>query len=342
MTITVSAHPLHLPVAQPQAIARWLLVICALVMAMVVVGGVTRLTESGLSMTTWEPHRVLPPLDEAGWQAEFDLYRQSPEYLKINKGMSLAQYKNIFWWEFGHRQLGRVIGLVYALPLLWFWLRRQIPAGYKGRLLLLLGMGGMQAVIGWWMVASGLVDRPDVSHYRLTVHLLMALSIFALSLWTALSLFGRGGAPARVLKPWTLALAGALALQLILGGFVAGLNAGFASNHWPLMQPGQFLPALSQSLLDDPAGVQFLHRLSAYLVVLLTFVCAIKAAKVSDAVLDGVSKLLVLLVLAQTTLGIATIVTGVPVWLAAVHQFGAVIFLGAFTVFAHRQFTPVR
>jgi heme a synthase len=332
----MTATPAH------RHIATWLLLICGLVMAMVVVGGVTRLTESGLSMTKWEPHRVLPPMTETDWQAEFTQYRQTPEYTKINKGMSLAQYKNIFWWEFAHRQLGRFIGLAYGLPLLWFWVKRQIPDGYHGRLLLLLGLGGLQAVIGWWMVASGLVDRPDVSHYRLTVHLMTALIIFTLCLWTAFSLLGRTRASADQsagLRPWTLALAGALFTQLVLGGFVAGLNAGFASANWPMMQPGAFLPALANPLLDDPAGVQFLHRLGAYVVVALALACAWKSSHTNDPSLDAFGKLLAVLALCQTALGIATIMTGVPTWIAAAHQFGAVLFLGAFTAFAHRQFT---
>lgn len=340
-----TASDLPVPAATaPKAVARWLLLICLLVLAMVVVGGVTRLTESGLSMTRWEPTRLLPPLDEASWQAEFDLYRQTPEYLKINKGMSLAAYQNIFWWEFAHRQLGRLIGVTFALPLLWFWLRRQIPAGYHGRLLLLLGLGGLQGAIGWWMVASGLVDRPDVSHYRLTVHLLTALSIFALSLWTALSLLGhrRASLHGSALRPWTVALGAALFVQIGLGGFVAGLDAGHASSHWPLMQPGEALPRLANPLLDDPAGVQFLHRLCAYLVVLLALTCAWRAARAGDAALDGWGKLLALVALGQTVLGITTIVTGVPIWLAAMHQFTAVLFLATFIAFAHRQFTTVR
>jgi cytochrome c oxidase assembly protein subunit 15 len=282
---------------------------------------------------------------ETDWQAEFSLYRQTPEYRKINKGMSLAQYKNIFWWEFAHRQLGRFIGLAYGLPLLWFWLKRQIPDGYHGRLLLLLGLGGLQGAIGWWMVASGLVDRPDVSHYRLTVHLMTALAIFTLCLWTAMSLLGRTrvtSGKAADLKPWTLALACALALQLVLGGFVAGLNAGVASDHWPMMQPGAFLPALANPLFDDPAGVQFLHRLGAYLVVVLTLVCTWKAIQTDDLVLDAFGKLLAVLALGQSVLGITTIITGVPIWIAAAHQFGAVLFLGVFTAFAHRQFTTAR
>ncbi len=330
------------PTAAPRLIAQWLLVICALIAAMVVVGGITRLTESGLSMSRWEVHRLLPPLTERDWQAAFDLYRKTPEYLKINKGMSLSAYQAIYWWEFAHRLLGKLIGFAFALPLLWFWHKKQIPAGYHGRLLLLLGLGGLQGGIGWWMVASGLVDRPDVSHYRLAVHLLTALSLFVLCLWTALSLLGHRRIAAPTLKSWALALAAALFVQLVLGAFVAGLDAGHASGHWPMMQPGEWLPRLANPLLDDPAGVQFLHRLGAYVVVTLALVCAVKAGRQSDARLDGFGKLLGLVALAQTGLGIATIVTGVPIWLAGVHQFGAVIFLGVFTAFAHRQFTTVQ
>jgi heme a synthase len=324
--------------ATPRAIARWLLAICLLVMAMVVVGGITRLTESGLSMTRWEPHRLLPPMDAAAWQAEFALYRQSPEYLKINAGMSLSAFQGIYYWEYAHRMLGRFIGVAFALPLAWFWLRRAIPQGYHLRLLGLLVLGGMQGVVGWWMVASGLVNRPDVSHYRLAVHLLLALSIFAACLWTALDLLGWRRARVTV-RPWTLALGGALFVQLALGAFVAGLDAGHASASWPLMEPGHFLPRLANALFDDPAGVQFLHRLGAYLVVALALACAWFAARTGDVALDGWGKLLGLVALVQTVLGIMTIVTGVPIWLAGIHQFTAVLFLGTFVCFAHRQFT---
>jgi heme a synthase len=324
--------------ATPRAIARWLLAICLLVMAMVVVGGITRLTESGLSMTRWEPQRLLPPMDMVAWQTEFARYRQSPEYLKINAGMGLAAFQGIYYWEYAHRLLGRAIGVAFALPLLWFWLRRAIPGGFHGRLLALLLLGGMQGVVGWWMVASGLVNRPDVSHYRLAMHLLLALAIFAACLWTALDLLGWRRSTV-TLRPWTLALGGALLAQLTLGAFTAGLNAGHASNIWPMMEPGRFLPRLANPLLDDPAGVQFLHRLGAYAVVALALACAWRTDRTGDPALAGWGRLLALVALVQTALGIATIVTGVPVWLAGLHQFTAVLFLATFTCFAHRQFT---
>jgi heme a synthase len=334
----MNASPKQSPDANPRAVARWLLVICVLVMAMVVVGGITRLTESGLSMTRWEPQRLLPPMDLAAWQTEFDHYRQSPEYRKINAGMSLTAFQGIYYWEYAHRLLGRLIGFAFALPLAWFWLTRRIPAGYHAKLLGLLVLGGMQGVVGWWMVASGLVDRPDVSHYRLAVHLLLALGIFVACLWTALDLLGWQRSSVSI-RPWTVALAVVLPVQLMLGAFVAGLNGGHASDHWPMMEPGHFMPRLSHPLFDDPAGVQFLHRLGAYLVLVLALACAWKAARSGDTSLDGFGKLMGLVVLIQTGLGIATIVTGVPIWLAGLHQFGSVILLATFTCFAHRQFT---
>ena len=168
---------------RPAALSRWLLAVAFLVLLMIVVGGITRLTESGLSITRWEPVTgAIPPLNEADWQVEFDRYRSSPQYQQINSGMDLADFKNIYFWEYVHRLLGRLIGLAFALPLLWFWWRRAIPAGYGWKLIGLLALGGLQGAIGWWMVASGLVNRPEVSHIRLAVHLLTAFAIFGKSL----------------------------------------------------------------------------------------------------------------------------------------------------------------
>jgi heme a synthase len=223
--------------ARPRAISQWLFVVAALVFTMVVVGGITRLTESGLSMVRWEPiSGTIPPLNEADWQAEFDAYRTSPEYQKINRGMSLSEFKEIFFWEYVHRLLGRFIGLAFALPLAWFAAKRAIPRGYGWKLVGLLALGGLQGAIGWWMVASGLVDRPEVSHIRLAVHLL--LFIFALLIWTALDLARLARDPSTrpagisILGTWTLS---ALGLQLMFGAYVAGLDAGYAFNSWPRM-----------------------------------------------------------------------------------------------------------
>src|SRR4051812_4496999 len=199
--------------ARPLAISNWLLLVALMVLAMVVVGGITRLTESGLSIVRWEPlSGAIPPLGDSAWAAEFAAYKSSPQYQLVNNGMSLADFKSIYFWEYVHRLLGRVIGLAFALPLAWFAWKRAIPSGYGWKLAGILGLGALQGAIGWWMVASGLVDRPDVSHIRLAVHLLMALTIFAVMLWVALDLLAlaRGGEarPARMPTPaiWMLSV----------------------------------------------------------------------------------------------------------------------------------------
>ncbi|HEU0134989.1 MAG TPA: COX15/CtaA family protein, partial [Allosphingosinicella sp.] len=240
----MSAEP-AIAASRPRALAFWLLAVAALVFLMVVVGGITRLTESGLSIVRWEPiSGILPPIGEEAWTAEFAAYRQSPQYQLVNSGMSLEDFKNIYFWEYVHRLLGRVIGLAFALPLLWFAWKRAVPSGYGWKLALLLALGGLQGAIGWWMVASGLIDRPDVSHIRLAVHLLMALAIFAALLWIALDLLrlDRGSAaPARMPTAaiWLLSL---LFLQFLFGAYVAGLDAGYAYSSWPKMGD-QWFPA---------------------------------------------------------------------------------------------------
>ena len=210
--------------------AQWLLVVAALVLAMVTVGGITRLTESGLSITEWRPvGGVVPPLSMADWQAAFDSYKRVPQYAAIHADMTMAQFQVIFFWEWVHRLLGRVIGLAFALPLLWFWLRGAIPAGYKPRLLALLALGTLQGAVGWWMVTSGLFAGTAVSHYRLAVHLLLALTLLAGLVWTALDLFALArdpmARPAR-LTPFALGIVGVLYVQLLYGAWVAGLRAG--------------------------------------------------------------------------------------------------------------------
>ncbi|MDB5698949.1 MAG: heme synthase [Alphaproteobacteria bacterium] len=328
---------------QPRAISRWLLAVAALVFLMVVVGGITRLTESGLSMTRWEPiSGAIPPLNEAQWQAEFDNYRATPEYQKVNSGMSLPQFKDIFFWEYVHRLLGRVIGLAFALPLLWFAWRRAIPSGYGWRLTGLLALGGLQGAIGWWMVASGLVDRPDVSHIRLAVHLLTALLIFSTLVWIALDL-GRTASdpaarPARMptLAIWTLSL---LALQLMFGAYVAGLDAGFAFASWPLMGDALFpsgTPMLEPFLVnfaDNPIVVQFVHRWLAFVVAAAVLLLAAAAWKRR---LRLAAAALVAAVTLQIGLGVATLLSGVAIWIAVSHQAMAVVLLATILFAAHR------
>jgi cytochrome c oxidase assembly protein subunit 15 len=328
---------------RPLALARWLLVVAALVVLMVTIGGITRLTESGLSITEWKPVTgALPPLSEAQWQAEFAAYRHIGEYRQINgpAGMTLADYKFIYFWEWSHRLLGRLIGLAFALPLAWFWARRAIPRGYRPRLLALLALGGLQGVFGWYMVRSGLSGEvTDVSHFWLSIHLLTALFTLAGLVWTALDLLALERDPA--VRPARLTafatLAGVvLLLQLLLGAWVAGLNAGLASDTWPLMQ-GRLVPEADWSkgagwaLTHDPYLLHFLHRWWAWVVVAVLVVLARavrrheRRASIAIHAAFGT----------QILLGIATVMTGVALWLAVLHQLVGALLVAATTWGAH-------
>jgi len=328
----------------PRGIARWLLVVAAMVFLMVVVGGITRLTESGLSMVRWEPiSGAIPPLNETQWQAEFDAYKATPEYRKINRGMTLAGFKSIFFWEYLHRLIGRTIGLVFALPLAWFWWRRAIPRGYGPRLVALLALGGLQGAIGWWMVASGLIDRPDVSHIRLATHLSAALFIFCGLIWTALDLFAlardSGSRPAR-LRGLPLVVILLLALQIVLGALTAGLDAGFAFAEWPTMGGGLF-PAggwhagwsVVRNAIDNPIVVQFIHRWFAWVVAVGVVALTIHAQRRGAT---GYGHAALTLVVVQIGLGIATLLTGVDLHVAVTHQAVACLLLATLVAAAHR------
>lgn len=335
------------PRLRPRAIANWLLVMALLVFLMVVVGGITRLTESGLSIVRWEPvSGTLPPVGEAAWQAEFDAYRATPQYQQINRGMSLDEFKNIYFWEYVHRLLGRVIGLAFFLPLVWFWVKGAIPQSYKWKLVGLFLLGGLQGAIGWWMVASGLVDRPEVSHIRLAVHLLNAFLIFGLLLWVALDLRALAreprSAPARIpiFGLWVLAIT---FIQFLFGAYVAGLEAGYAFNTWPLMGEEWFpsatpmLEPVLRNFVDNPIMVQFVHRWLAFLVTGLCIWLAV-AAWSRGYPLEGA--LLILAILAQLVLGILTILSGVELWIGVAHQGMAVLLLGAIVLSCHRLAVP--
>jgi cytochrome c oxidase assembly protein subunit 15 len=313
------------PTDRPAALAAWLFGVALLVFTMVVVGGITRLTESGLSITEWKPVTgALPPLNEAQWMAEFEKYRQIPEYQQINKGMRLADFQFIYFWEWFHRLLGRLIGLAFALPLAWFALRRAIPAGYGLRLVALLALGGLQGAIGWWMVTSGLTERTDVSHIRLAVHLLTALFILAGLVWTALDLHrlaaDPSARPAR-LTPLAAGVALLLFVQLLFGAWVAGLNAGHAASSWPLMN-GRFFPenadwAGLSSLVNDPYLTHFVHRWWAFVVVAALVVLS-RAARRAGSRPASVAIHCAFGV--QILLGIAVVMTGVNITLAVLHQ----------------------
>ena len=325
-----SASPaVETAMSRPNALITWLMCVAGLVFAMVVVGGITRLTESGLSITEWKPITgALPPLNEASWLSEFEKYKQIPEYTQINgpAGMTLAEFKFIYFWEWIHRLLGRVIGLAFALPLAWFWLKKAIPAGYKPRLLALLALGALQGTIGWWMVSSGLSARTDVSHYRLAVHLLTALTILGGLVWTALDLHALAKDP--LARPATMTgyaatVLSILFIQLLFGAWVAGLNAGYVANTWPLMND-RFYPegvdttqGVFFALVNDPYLTHFVHRWWAWVAVaaLLLLARRVKKAGVRRAsvAIHGTYGI-------QIILGIATVMTGVNIVLAVSHQ----------------------
>jgi cytochrome c oxidase assembly protein subunit 15 len=331
-----------------RAIAVWLFVCCALVFAMIVVGGVTRLTHSGLSIVEWQPLvGTLPPLTDAQWQETFAKYQLTPEFRQVNHAMSLAEFKGIFWWEYAHRLLGRSIGAVFLVPFLWFAVRRRIPEGYGWKFAAIFVLGGLQGAMGWYMVQSGLVDDPRVSQFRLTAHLGIALAIFAAMLWAGMSLVAskraEHGAPQGSTRRLAFGVAALVFVMALTGGFVAGIRAGFAYNTFPLMN-GSIVPA--EIFLIDPwwknffwnmATVQFDHRVLAWLLAFAVPLLWWKLRKVPPVparARAGGSLLLALLAL-QITLGIATLLLVVPVPLAAAHQAGAVLVFAAALNVAH-------
>lgn len=337
------------PSAADRRIAHWLLAVAALVFAMVVVGGITRLTESGLSMVRWEPViGIIPPLSEAAWQAEFEHYKTFPEYRYVNRGMSLAEFKNIFWWEYAHRVLGRFIGLAYLLPFLFFLAKGYVRPELRLRLWGLFVLGGCQGALGWYMVKSGLVDQPDVSHYRLAAHLSLALVIFMALVWTALSLLrpATGAVTAwakdSCLRQLTWAFGLTLAAQIVLGAFVAGLNAGLSYNTWPLMD-GRFIPTglwmmepWWLNVLENRTALQFLHRMTAYALVVLAALLWLRAKMRHDRTLAMAAHFVVASIIVQAVIGVITLLLVVPVFWGAAHQGWAVIVLLSVVYYLHR------
>ena len=332
-----------------KSVIIWLLSGCFLVFIMVVVGGITRLTNSGLSMTDW--HLVtdtLPPLTEAKWQEAFDRYKQFPEYQKINvhNDFTLSDYKFIYFWEWFHRFIGRIIGLVFIIPFFYFLIKKKIDKATLNKCFVLLGMGALQGFFGWFMVKSGLVDNPDVSHFRLSLHLTFAFITFAYTLWVALELiYPDKKAPVIPLKKTAQITLILLLLQIIYGGFVAGLNAGLIHNHWPMMSDGQFVhdsifieqKTLFLNLVEGKSGVQFVHRTLAYVVVgfILFLYFKGKKLKINTQQQNGVNALVVLVFL-QFILGIYTLLYHVPLWLGLAHQVNAFFLLTAMTYTLHR------
>lgn len=329
---------------RPAALARWLWAVALLVVIVVGVGGITRLTESGLSITEWRPvSGVLPPLNEADWVKEFEKYKQIPEYKEINRGMSLAGFKAIFFWEWLHRILGRVVGMAMVLPLAWYAWRRAIPAGYVGRLLALTSLVGLQGALGWWMVASGLEYRTDVSHFRLAAHLLTALFLLAGLVWTARDLDALArdpsARPAR-LTGGGIAVIAILFVQLLLGAWVAGLNAGFVASTWPLMND-HFVPegidwagGAWLALTNDPFLIHFLHRWWSWIAALALLLLARNLAQRGAA---REARLLVAVVTVQMLLGIWTVISGVSMWVAVAHQVVGAILVAIAAAALHRQ-----
>ena len=336
MATLAASAPLPRAVARPRAIGAWLLCVAALVFTMVVVGGITRLTESGLSITRWDVvSGTLPPIGEAEWAAQFEAYKASSQYQMMNRGMTMAEFQGIFFWEYVHRLLGRLIGLAYALPLLWFWTKRAIPEGYKPRLLALLMLGALQGTIGWWMVSSGLVGRTEVAHERLAVHLFTALTIMAGCIWTALDLLQTETPTAPRPRTWVIPFAILLAVQIIWGAFVAGMRAGHASDTWPLMF-GRLVPeglvTTAGDLINAPITVHFLHRSLAYVVAAFALLIALRlwraGAGVRALALGGA-------VLAQFALGVATVLSGVAIPLGVAHQATGALLVAATVWAAH-------
>jgi cytochrome c oxidase assembly protein subunit 15 len=333
-------------------VALWLFAVALLVLAMVVVGGATRLTDSGLSITEWKPVTgALPPMSAGDWNEEFARYREIPQYQQLNKGMSLEAFKAIYWWEWSHRLLARVVGLAFAAPLAYFLIRRQLPKRLIWRCVGLLVLGGLQAVVGWWMVSSGLSQSQlvSVAPERLTVHLGLAFALLAGLVWTALDAWT--GAPRQTVpSAWNLRALGLAALiyvQILLGALVAGNDAGLVYNDWPLMN-GAWFPkeyagaSLWATLAHSQAAVQLHHRLLAYLLLIVAVVAAVGAQR--SRYLPGGAKVLALAVagavVLQAGMGVATLMAGVPLWLGLLHQVMAALLLALATAFAWRVRRP--
>ncbi len=323
---------------QIRAVRWWLFSIAALIAIMVLVGGATRLTESGLSIVEWKPVTgALPPFDQAQWTQAFEAYKTIPQYREMNAGMTLAEFKTIFWWEWSHRLLGRVIGIAYLLPFLWFMWRGALGSDLRRRLWLIFGLGALQGAVGWWMVASGLSQRLEVSQYRLATHLVLALVIFAAVVWTLRRLTDRpaSAAPPR-LRITGAALVVLTFLQLYLGALVAGLRAGKVYNTWPGID-GAFIPSASRlffetpwwrNLFDNALTVQFEHRMTAYALLALAVLHAVDAvrSRAGSAAVNGALWLAAAVTL-QATLGILTLLNQAPIDLALAHQAVAIAVL---------------
>jgi len=325
----------------------WLLTGCILIFIMVVVGGITRLTHSGLSISNYKLiSGVIPPMNDIEWQEAFDLYKQYPEYQKLNNHFNLQDFKDIYFWEWLHRVIGRFIGLVFLLPFLYFLLTKQLSKSTIKKSIILLGLGAFQGFMGWYMVKSGLVDNPDVSHYRLAAHLTTAFVTFAYTFWVALDLIYPVNKDInKEFRDFIRFALVVLLIQIIYGAFVAGLDAGFIHNHWPMMSEGKFMHETVfieqqpwyKNFFEGKSGVQFAHRILAYIVVFFVIAIWQKSKKMTLTSLqsNGILSLLIVVGI-QFLLGVFTILYQVPVWLGVAHQVGAFILLSSMIFTLHR------
>ncbi len=320
-----------------QYIRIWLYLVLIVLATIVIVGGATRMTGSGLSITEWKPiHGIIPPLGHDQWVEEFDKYRQIPQYERLNKGMSLAEFQQIFWWEWAHRFLARGVGFLVALPLAFFWLTGRLERRLKPRMVGILALGALQGAVGWWMVASGLVDRVDVSQYRLATHLTLACFIFAAVMYVARGLAVYTEAPAsRTIQRFAGWFVVFVFIQIYLGALVAGLDAGLSYNTWPLMDgaiiPGDLFPIqpIWHNLFENPKTVQFIHRCFAYFVLAAAMWQAVSVGRAAPGTTHARRTVVLLLLVAlQATIGITTLLMQVPISLGLLHQGFAIVILG--------------
>lgn len=338
-----------LPEPARRAVRAWLWSIAAMTFAVLVLGGITRLTQSGLSIVDWDPLiGVVPPLTEAQWEDAFERYQAFPEYQQLRRGMTVGEFQVIYLWEYFHRLAARLIGAVFLVPFVWFWTTGSLPRPLARRALALFALGALQGVMGWLMVRSGLVDRPSVSHYRLAAHLLLAFVIFGWAVWLARDLAGdcaRTGArakPGRAVSRGLAVMGGLLVLQIVWGAFTAGLHAGWVFNTFPRMA-GELVPLhlldRAAAAVQEPGAVQLVHRLLGTAVLgaaLWLLLLARAAPPPADPLSRRLGAALFLLVAAQYLLGVLTLVFRVPVGLAAAHQATAMVVAGVWVVWAHR------
>jgi cytochrome c oxidase assembly protein subunit 15 len=330
-------------------LASWLMVCAAVILSMILLGGVTRLTGSGLSIVEWAPiSGIVPPLNEQEWQQTFDKYKQFPEYQKVNSGMSMSEFKRIFLYEYAHRLLGRLIGVLFLVPFLFFYFSHRIKPGLTPKLLFMFMLGGLQGLLGWYMVKSGLVDNPSVSQYRLTAHLGTAVIIYGYLIWVALSLLypsennSLQGEPKY--RRFAVVLSGLVFLMILSGGFVAGTDAGYAYPTFPLMGDHFIPPGIYGTepfwlaIFEDITTIQFNHRIFAYLLIVLIGCfgfCILQRKNIRPEARVGV-KLMLLMLAVQVTLGISTLLLHMPVPLAAAHQVGAILLFSSVLFVCHR------